>query len=228
MDQLTQQVQQALAREGLSPGPIDGLPGRKTAAALRAYQAMHKLTVTGQADLATLSLLGIGLNPEEAESPPWVTLARHKMGLREKADNKTLSDWLKSGGGFLGDPAELPWCGDFIETDYALTLPNEPLPSNPYYARNWASFGVAVAKGMIPLGALAVFTRDGGGHVALVVGHDKTHFHCLGGNQSNAVSIVRIAKSRLLGPLRWPKTYAPPTRTLPITTIDATVSTNEA
>ena len=38
----------------------------------------------------------------------------------------------------------------------------------------------------------------GGGHVGLSVGEDETAFHVLGGNQADAVSISRIAKSRCI------------------------------
>ena len=41
------------------------------------------------------------------------------------------------------------------------------------------------------------FKRKGGGHVGIYVGEDNTHYHVLGGNQNNSVSVSRIAKSRL-------------------------------
>jgi len=47
------------------------------------------------------------------------------------------------------------------------------------------------------LGDVLTFKRDGGGHVGIYVGEDKTHYHVLGGNQSNMVNVVRIAKTRL-------------------------------
>lgn len=43
---------------------------------------------------------------------------------------------------------------------------------------------------------------------------DDTHFFLLGGSQSDAVTIARIAKSRLLGP-RWPATHPPGLQRLP-------------
>ena len=57
-------------------------------------------------------------------------------------------------------------------------------------------------------GAVLVFSRGSGGHVGFAMGHDDTHFYVLGGNQSDAVTIARIAKSRLLG-ARWPVTIMP-------------------
>jgi cell wall-associated NlpC family hydrolase len=47
------------------------------------------------------------------------------------------------------------------------------------------------------LGDVLTFKRNGGGHVGIYVGEDKTHFHVLGGNQNNEVNVVRIAKTRL-------------------------------
>ncbi len=47
------------------------------------------------------------------------------------------------------------------------------------------------------------------GGTTLAIGQDDAHFDVLGGNQSDAVTIARITKSRLLG-ARWLATY--PTR----------------
>lgn len=53
------------------------------------------------------------------------------------------------------------------------------------------------------------FTRPGGGHVGLYVGEDASHYHILGGNQSNSVRISRIEKKRL-SDIRWPTSGEPP------------------
>ena len=94
-------------------------------------------------------------------------------------------------------------------------LPDEPLlgalASNPYWARNWRLFGQAVQ----PItGAVLVFERGSGGHVGFAVGQDDTAFYVLGGNQSDAVTVARVAKSRLLG-ARWPATWPPRLQRLP-------------
>lgn len=41
------EVQRALLRAGLDPGPIDGKPGKKTRAAVKAFQRKHGLTADG-------------------------------------------------------------------------------------------------------------------------------------------------------------------------------------
>jgi hypothetical protein len=94
-------------------------------------------------------------------------------------------------------------------------LPDEPLlgalGTNPYWARNWLLFGQETKP--VP-GAVLIFERGSGGHVGFAVGQDDTHFFVLGGNQSDAVTIARVAKSRLLG-ARWPATYPPRPQRLP-------------
>lgn len=224
-------VQRALKARGFNPGPLDGELGRKTIAAVAAFQAAEKLHIKypGTVGPKTLAALGLsqpaGSSPAIVLPPPWYAEARRRIGLHEVANNKTLSEYLKSAGGTVGDPAKIPWCGDFVETVIAKTLPGEPLPSNPYWALNWAKFGVALARPA--LGAILSFKRDGGGHVGFLAGHDATYFHVLGGNQSNAVTIAKIAKSRLAG-MRWPASYEKPTAALPPSTLNATISTNEA
>ena len=75
--------------------------------------------------------------------------------------------------------------------------------TNPYWARHWLLFGREVQP---IIGAVLVFSRGFGGHVGFAVGQDDTNFFVLGGNQSDAVTIARVAKSRLLG-ARWPATW---------------------
>ena len=53
-----EQVQRTLKDSGHDPGPIDGVIGSQTAAALRAYQREHGLRETGRLDDATWTKLG--------------------------------------------------------------------------------------------------------------------------------------------------------------------------
>jgi hypothetical protein len=88
-------------------------------------------------------------------------------------------------------------------------------------------FGVEVLKERPVMGAIGVAERNGGGHVFFVVGHDKTNYHALGGNQSNSVSIVKMPKVRVKG-LRFPKTYPMPAKSLGFSTFNGKISVNEA
>jgi peptidoglycan hydrolase-like protein with peptidoglycan-binding domain len=53
-------VQQSLKDSGYDPGPIDGIEGPHTAAALKAYQKAQGLPETGRVDTDTMAKLGVG------------------------------------------------------------------------------------------------------------------------------------------------------------------------
>jgi peptidoglycan hydrolase-like protein with peptidoglycan-binding domain len=53
------QAQQALKDKGFDPGPIDGVDGQKTKAAVRDYQKSQNLTPDGRLGPQTLSGLGV-------------------------------------------------------------------------------------------------------------------------------------------------------------------------
>lgn len=193
-------IQSGLDQLGHSPGALNGQWGVRTTRALKSL-----LAANGRA----AALLPPG-------TLPWISEAKSALGRHEARDRSWLMDWLKRDGRSLGDPAKNPWCGDFVETCIRIALPDEPLlgalGSNPYWARNWLQFGQEVQP--IP-GAVLIFERGSGGHVGFAIGQDDTHFHVLGGNQSDAVTIARIAKSRLLG-ARWPATVPPRAQRLPV------------
>ena len=94
-------------------------------------------------------------------------------------------------------------------------LADEPLlgalGTNTYWARHWLLFGREVQP---IIGSVRIFERGSGGYVGFAIGQDDGNFYVLGGNQSDAVTIARIAKSRLLG-ARWPATYPPYLQRLP-------------
>lgn len=160
-------------------------------------------------------------------APAWYSEVERRKGLHETKNKKSLMAWLKSDGRTLGDPSKLPWCGDLVETAIRTTLKREAIPANPYLARNWLKFGAVVKP---CLGAVLVF--DGGkrpppsGHVGFYAGEDKTHYFVLGGNQSNAITVMKLAKSRLLG-ARWPIT-SPPPKTGTVNTASANIKVSES
>lgn len=53
------QAQEALKAQGHDPGPIDGMMGRQTQDAIRAYQRSQNLTETGRLDAETANKLGV-------------------------------------------------------------------------------------------------------------------------------------------------------------------------
>lgn len=225
----TLELQRRLAARGFNPGPLDGVRGRRTIAAVKRFQAAAGLVTDGIAGPLTLAALGGGAAPSVAsEGPPWLEEARRWMGLREivgPGSNPKILEWGMAASELYRDD-DTPWCGAFVFAQFAAALPDEPLPVNPLWARGWARFGIALGK-PAP-GAVLVFSRGPtAGHVGFYVGEDASRFRVLGGNQSNAVTETWISKTRLLA-IRWPATVAAPApRRVRITAAGAT-SANEA
>ncbi len=231
----TTAIQRALVALGYSLA-VDGIAGAKTRAAVKAFQVKAGLVADGIAGPKTQAALAAALaksgtatviRPNAA--PPWHEELLRRKGLHEVRDRSKLMAWLRSDGKTLGDPAKLPWCGDAIQTCLALTLPDEPQPVNPYLARNWLKFGTPLTTPA--LGCILVFWRGSktgtSGHVGLYAGEDAQGFlHVLGGNQSNAITIARLDKTRLLG-MRWPATYPKPAGGKVILSAKVPVSNNE-
>lgn len=115
-------------------------------------------------------------NPKQAEpsartsEPNWVREARAYIGVREipgKQHNPTILGWAKGLGvkalGIAVNDDETPWCGLFV----AHCLKSCGLPTAPIAvrAKAWANYGSALNSPRY--GAIAVFGRQGGGHVGL-------------------------------------------------------------
>lgn len=132
--------------------------------------------------------------------PAWLDTAYRYRGLKEipgAKHNPIISGWLKRLKAWWTDD-ETPWCGTFIA--HCMENHGIALPKHWYRAKAWLDWGVPVSARM---GAVGVKGRVGGGHVFFYVGEDATHYHCLGGNQSNEVNVTRIKKSDVIG-WRWP------------------------
>jgi uncharacterized protein (TIGR02594 family) len=208
-------VQTALKKGGFNPGPIDGVWGRRTIAALMAFQNSKGLASSDVVDADTSkALLGRAGSTDSGISAPhlvWYEEALRQLGTKEEpgpASNPKIIQWAgKLGIRYAGD--DIPWCGLFVAHCVGATLPAEPLPNNPLGARNWSTFG---RESEPTLGAILVFWRESKasekGHVGFYHGEDGAAFQVLGGNQSNQVSIARISKDRLLV-ARQPATTPP-------------------
>lgn len=205
-------IQQQLADKGFDPGPIDGVPGRRTLAAVKSFQKAVGLPATGQADAETLGKLFTGspAQPDVISTLPWMATAKSLLGTMETPgpkSNPTILDWADDLDlHYPGD--DIAWCGLFVGHCIGSTLPDEPLPVNPLGARNWLRAGVPIKTPSY--GAIAVFWRESRqsfkGHVGFLVAQSATSFKVLGGNQKDSVSYAWIDRDRLLG-FRWPKTY---------------------
>jgi uncharacterized protein (TIGR02594 family) len=130
--------------------------------------------------------------------------ARTFIGLREvpgPKSNPRIVDMLVKLKAWWKDDAT-PWCGVFVA--YVMQDIGQPIPKDWMRAKAWADWGSRLLPDRLSKGAVLVFGREGGGHVGFYEGEDATHYHVLGGNQSDAVNVSRIAKTRLLAS-RWPK-----------------------
>ena len=158
--------------------------------------------------------------------PRWLSIARGYIGVREipgPRHNPTIMGWLRKLKSWIKDD-ETAWCGTFcaaVMQEAGLPVPRE-FPS----ARAWADWGANLRESVIAPGAVLVFSRKGGGHVGFYVGEDAVAYHVLGGNQGDAVSIVRISKARCIA-IRWPKDEAVLGRPVLLTASGGT-SENEA
>ena len=130
-------------------------------------------------------------------APKILVEAVKHIGTKEivgKQHNPTILSWAKALGlekVYTND--EIPWCGLFVA--YCAHAAGLDVVKHPLWALNWNKYGNVAKVAM--LGDVLTFTRNGGGHVGIYVGEDATHYHVLGGNQNNSVSVSRIAKDRL-------------------------------
>jgi len=155
----------------------------------------------------------------------WIDEAERHIGLKEivgKETNLTIKSWLSNLRAWWSDD-DTPWCGTFAA--HCMKFAGYPIPKHWYRAKDWLSWGHSVIEPVY--GCVAVFTRDGGGHVGFVVGKDSLgRIMVLGGNQDNAVSIKPFDKSRVAG-YRLPVGYTSNTK-LPLLVTKMDSSTNEA
>lgn len=117
------------------------------------------------------------------------------------------------------------WCGLFV--GWAMLQAGIEPPAICVRAKAWADWHANLRPEFLCPGAVLVFDRAGGGHVAFYVGEDATHYHVLGGNQSDSVNVMRVAKDRCIA-RRWPHGVAVTGRPVWLDANGAPVSTNEA
>lgn len=190
---------------------VDGDWGRASINALASFQRRKRLKATGTATGETVSALrrkpdrpAVKVPEPKAKMPPWMAELHRRMGLHEVRDNAAVIAFMKIGR-YLGNPRDLPWCGDAVESAIAKTLPAEPLPSNPFWAQGWAKFGVDASGPLV--GSVGVIRWNArSGHVGFVAGVSGDKVNLLGGNQSNAINIRSFPRSKFIA-FRWPKTF---------------------
>jgi uncharacterized protein (TIGR02594 family) len=139
--------------------------------------------------------------------------------------NPVIMGWAQELGLRQYTNDDISWCGLYMAI--VMKRSDRQVVKDPLWARNWANFGVAVKEPM--LGDVLVFSRETGGHVGLYISESRTHYHVLGGNQSDQVNIVLIAKNRLVASRRPPYNVQPlNVRKIVLDSAGTIISTNEA
>lgn len=136
--------------------------------------------------------------------PRWLIEAKSLFGTKEipgPSHNSKIRGWLAKLGAWWSDD-ETPWCGVFVA--HCMQASKLPFPKAFYRAMAWSEWGSLLRRDRLAPGAVLVFERKGGGHVGFYIGEDRNYYYVLGGNQANAVNVVKIARTRLLV-ARWPK-----------------------
>lgn len=145
-------------------------------------------------------------------SPVWLSYAEKQIGIRETPGPRNeprIMAMAKRAAKWLGVDYTLdstPWCGLFVADCMQAAGFKPPRGFIGVRAKAWASWGsdVGTTATRPPRGAIAVFGREGGGHVGFVVGvYAGGDLAILGGNQGDAVNIRRFPRARLIA-LRWP------------------------
>lgn len=142
--------------------------------------------------------------------PLWLIEARKYLGVREipgvNHNPLILRMWKAIKRGGIKDD-ETPWCAAFV----GFCLENIGVQSSRFEsAASYLKWGTSLAEPV--RGCVAVFTRNGGGHVGFVTGVDNAgRLLVLGGNQGNEVNVRAFPRDRLaLDGLRWPVGVALP------------------
>lgn len=168
---------------------------------------------------------------DDLQPPPrMVAEARKLYGTIEAqgpADNPVILGWAKELGlAKVYNHDEIPWCGLFVAI--VAKRAGKALPNQPLWARSWVNFGKD-GSAKPQLGDVLVFRRgETSGHVGIYIGEDYGAFHVLGGNQSDGVTITRIAKDRCIA-VRRPVYKAAPATAKPVElAATGALSVNEA
>ena len=133
------------------------------------------------------------------QQPAWLEPAWRELGESERAgaahNARILALYRDAGHGEISAD-EVAWCAAFAG---ACLERAKVACTRSLMARSYLAWGEPIKDGR--LGAVAVFSRGSDtsqGHVGFWVGETEDSIMLLGGNQSDAVSVMPVAKARLL------------------------------
>jgi uncharacterized protein (TIGR02594 family) len=217
-------IQLALKARGY-PLTGTGWFGPATDTAVEDFQRKMGLPATGIVDGLTARALDVPAGEQVKPSAPlWLAVSLAHLGLKEgvgAADNRELVADIKSVEPDYQHDAT-PWCAGWVS--FCLSKAGEKPSSLPLWALSYSDTKNQpfVRLAGPALGAIAVKTRNGGGHVTFVAGRTRGGaLACCGGNQNDEVNVSPYLESAFVG-FFWPKGAVPPGLTglgnLPIVT----------
>jgi len=141
----------------------------------------------------------------ELDAPDFVKIALKEVGIYEiKGDlhHPRVLEYHKTTAGRYGTD-EVPWCGSFV--NWVMLKAKYQTVAYPERAKAWLEFGRPVGEPV--LGAIAIKSRKGGGHVNIVVGMNYVgQLWCVGGNQNDEVNLS-LYDQEVFEDFRVPREY---------------------
>jgi uncharacterized protein (TIGR02594 family) len=200
-------LQLALASFGYSLKGT-GFFGGATDTAVEDFQRLNGLDVDGIVGPETAAAIDGRKAPiagpiiDQVERPLWLIEALKWVNTREGAggdDNPAIIEWAREEGGEIAREFRhdaIPWCALFA--NMVLTKNNlkgtESLWALDFDSdTKWPNVKLSGPA----VGAFAPMQRAGGGHIAIVIGRSRDgNLVCVGGNQSDKVSIAAFEPDR--------------------------------
>lgn len=230
---------------------VDGLLGShpessKTVAAIKLFQSKilnmlrpdGRIDVNGRthreineklASLTTVTSVSSSLRMP-ATHAFWMKTALAEVGENEVAGvkaNPQILEYFKASKFWGSDDSggQNAWCGSFVA--WVMQQNNIEPVKNAFRAKEWANFGKSITKPVY--GAIGIKSRQGGGHVAFVVGQspDGNYLYMLGGNQSNSVNVAKYNKD-VWDSFVVPSNFDATSASLPIYTQKSSIAGNES
>ena len=138
--------------------------------------------------------------------PKYIARARSQIGVKEIAGEIDQLQILSYFGAttFKASHDEVPWCAAFV----CWCLENEGITATrSAWALSFKNWGTELK--FPERYCIAIFKRNGGGHVGFVVGiTDDNCLLILGGNQHNEVNITKFSMADAISYRRPPMVYA--------------------